>query len=374
MLPAAENQHIEFKLEEVTANELAEEMVAFANAEGGEIWLGVGDDGQPAGLSRSYEEDVMNISRSACIPPIRPSYESLNVGERTVARINIPKGPDRPYYTSRNRYYIRVGSTKRIASREELVRLFQASGLFHYDLVELSQAERNQLNLSAVAEYFTRYELAFAKESEAERDRLMRATDVLGAEGRPTVGGLLVFGISPERVLPQAGIQFAHFRGTEIGAELLDKRFFGGSLPRQVENAFAALKANLRSPSRIEGPHRVEAPDYPDAVFRELLVNACVHRNYSITGAQIRVLLFADRCEFISPGRLPNTVTVEKLAVGTSFARNPLLVRLMENLGFMDRLGRGLPMVVRSARALGRRVEFDDSGESFRVTLGLPPS
>jgi len=84
------------------------------------------------------------------------------------------------------------------------------------------------------------------------------------------------------------------------------------------------------------------------------------------------VLLFADRCEFVSPGRLPNTVTVEKLAVGTSFARNPLLVRLMENLGYMDRLGRGLPMVVQAASRLGLGVDFDDSGDAFRVVLRLP--
>jgi len=372
VIPPAENQHVEFKLEAVSATELAEELVAFANADGGEIWLGVDDAGQPVGLSRSYEQDVMNISRSGCIPPIRPTYETVQSGGMTVARIGVPKGPDRPYYTSRNRYYIRVGSTKRIASREELMRLFQAAGLFHYDLVELSQVSLNQLNLSAVADYFARYELAFARESEAERERLMRATDILGDQGRPTVGGLLIFGISPERTLPQAGIQFAHFQGTQPGADLIDKRFFGGSLPDQVQNALAGLKANLQSPSRIEGARRIERAGYPDPVFRELLVNACVHRNYSITGSQIRVLLFADRCEFVSPGRLPNTVTVEKLAVGTSFARNPLLVRLMENLGYMDRLGRGLPMVVQAATRLGLGVDFDDSGDAFRVVLRLP--
>lgn len=371
MIPERENQYIEFKQESVTSSELAEEMVAFANAEGGEIWLGVDDQGRPAGLSRSYEEDVINICRSGCIPPIHPVYEPLTIAGRSVARIVIPKGPDRPYYTSRNRYYVRVGSTKRVASREELMRLFQASGLFHYDTVEVAAAQKSQLNFSDIADYFTRYELAFADESEAERERLLRASDVLGGSGRPTVGGLLVFGVSPERILPQAGIQFAHFRGHELDADLADKKFFGGSLPRQVDNALAGLKANLQVASTIQGARRVDTPGYPDRVFRELLVNAVVHRNYSITGAQIRLLLFADRCEFISPGKLPNTVRIEKLAVGTSFARNPLLMRLMENLGYVDRLGRGLPMVVREAVKLGLAVEFEELGEAFRVVLPL---
>jgi ATP-dependent DNA helicase RecG len=372
MIPKAENQHIEFKLEAVGANELAEEIVGFANAEGGEIWLGVDDNGKPAGLTRNYEPDVMNICRSGCVPPIYPRYETVETEGKKVARIIIPKGPDRPYYTSRNRYYVRVGTTKRIASREELLRLFQAAGFFHYDLVELEGASPAEIDPGAVSGYFERYEFSFRAESEEEKKRLMRASDVLGPAGHPTVGGLLIFGVAPERVLPQAGIQFAHFKGLEPDAELLDKQFIGGNLPRQVENAMAALRANLTRGSTIRGARRVESPHYPDKVFRELFVNAVVHRNYSIIGAQIRVLVFEDRCEFISPGKLPNTVSIEKLSVGTSFARNPLLARFMENLGYVDRLGRGLPMVVREAAKLGCAVGFEEAGEEFRVTLPLP--
>ena len=138
-----------------------------------------------------------------------------------------------------------------------------------------------------------------------------------------------------------------------------------------MDNALAAIKANLPLSSTLQGAKRVESPHYPDKVFRELLVNACVHRNYSIIGSQIRVFIFADRIEFMSPGRLPNTVSVEKLIVGTSYARNPLLVRFMENLGYMDKLGRGLPMVYREAKNLNRDIAFIDEGEEFKVILGL---
>ncbi|MCD4721406.1 MAG: putative DNA binding domain-containing protein [Desulfobacula sp.] len=371
-IPKSENQYIEFKSERVSAKVFAEEVVAFANAEGGEIWLGVEDDRQITGISRSYEEDVMNICRAGVIPPLQPSYQEVVIEGAKIARIAIAKGVDRPYYTSKNRYFIRVGSTKRIASREGLIRLFQASGLFHYDLVEISGAGISQLDFSAIADYFSRYQISFASETEDEKIRLLTASDVLGNNGRPTVGGDLVFGINPEKILPQAGIAFAHFEGKELDAELFDKKNFGGSLPRQVDNALAAIKANRSVASRIQGAKRVEKANYPDKVFRELLVNAAVHRNYSIIGSQNRVFMFSDRIEFISPGRLPNTVSIEKLSVGTSFARNPLLVRLMENLGYMDRLGRGLPMVCQEAKRLKRNVLFEDSGEEFRVTLQWP--
>ncbi|MEW6218711.1 MAG: RNA-binding domain-containing protein [Thermodesulfobacteriota bacterium] len=368
-IPASEGPYVEFKSEKVRAKELAEEIVALANAEGGEIWLGVDDDGRPSGLMRSYEEDVMAICRTAVVPPLTPSYEEGAAGGRRVARVIVPKGADRPYATTSNKYFIRVGSTKRAASREELVRLFQASGLFHYDLVELGQATEAHLDLSAVDAFFHRYDFRFSGEKEEEKRRLLAASDIIGRAGRPTVGGLLVFGIAPERLLPQAGIALAHFQGRELDAELYDKKSFGGSLPRQVDNALAAIRANLPTPSVIEGTRRIDAPGYSDRALRELLVNAVVHRNYSITGSTVRVFLFADRLEIVSPGRLPNTVTIDKLPVGTSFARNPLIVRLMENLGYMDRLGRGLPMVCREAQRLGKAIAFQEWGEEFRVTL-----
>jgi len=168
MIPESESQYIEFKSESVKAMDLAEEIVAFANSEGGEIWLGVEDDGAVTGLIRSYEEDVMNICRTSCIPPITPDYESIEINDRMVARVRIPKGKDKPYYTSRYKYFIRVGTTKRVASREELLRLFQASGAIHYDLVEMTKARLTDLDLGQIAEYFNRYQLAFLEEPESE--------------------------------------------------------------------------------------------------------------------------------------------------------------------------------------------------------------
>ena len=373
-IPKFENQYIEFKSERVSSKVLAEEIVAFANAEGGEIWLGVEDNREITGISRSYEEDIINICRTAVIPPLQPLYIEIEdkIKGVKIARITIEKGVDRPYYTSKSRYFIRVGSTKRVASMEELIRLFQAAGLFHYDLVEISGASLSQLDISAVADYFSRYQISFIDENEHEKIRLMTASDILSSNGKPTVGGDLVFGINPEIILPQAGIAFAHFSGNTLGANLIDKKFFGGSLPRQIDNTLAAIKANRAVSSTIEGTKRIEKAHYSDKVFRELLVNASVHRNYSVIGSQNRVFMFNDRIEFISPGRLPNTVSIEKLPVGTSFARNPLLVRLMENLGYMDRLGRGLPMVCQEAKKLGKDVLFEDSGEEFRVTLRWP--
>jgi ATP-dependent DNA helicase RecG len=137
-----------------------------------------------------------------------------------------------------------------------------------------------------------------------------------------------------------------------------------------VDTALAVIKNNILQPSTIVGTKRVDTGFiYPDKVFRELLINACVHRNYAITGSRIRVFLFADRIEFISPGNLPNTVTIEKLRAGVSYAVNPVIVKFMENLRYIDKLGRGIPMVCNEVEKNHKKIDFKELGEEFKVIL-----
>jgi len=227
-------------------------------------------------------------------------------------------------------------------------------------------------NFTALDSYFGDYEIEFSKESEKDKQRLLINSDILNEDGQTTIGGLLIFGINPERYLPQSGISFGHFAGREMQSELIDKQNVSGPLPFQVERTIAILKNNLLFPSEIKNGQRENLRLYPPMkVFRELIVNACVHRNYAIIGSKISLLMFSDRVEFISPGRLPNTVTIEKLKAGVSYASNPILVKFMDNLRYVERLGRGLPMVYQEIRKFGAEVEFKELGEEFRVIVPL---
>lgn len=166
------------------------------------------------------------------------------------------------------------------------------------------------------------------------------------AENQLTIAGLLIFGINPQRYMPNAYISYAHFAGETIDAQLIDKQLIEGTLPEQIDRALAVIKNNIVVPSTVVGAKLEEtAPAYPDKVFRELIVNAVTHRNYGIVGSRIRILQFSNRIEFVSPGRLPNTVTVNKLPYGVSYPSNPIIVKFLENLRYVDELGRGLPMV-----------------------------
>ncbi|MCQ1530257.1 RNA-binding domain-containing protein [Lutispora saccharofermentans] len=370
-----ENSYIEFKEEGIKPKDLAEEIVSFANSEGGTILIGVDDDGNIKGVSDLLiEEKIMNICRNNCIPNIVPDFQSIDIEGKTIAVVTVHKGLNKPYYTADYKYYIRVGTTKRIASREELLRLFEANGALHFDISPVEDTSIRDLNIDVIRDYFMKYNaFDLYDESNEATERILINADILKEVNRRvfcSVGGLMIFGKEPEKRLPQNGVSFAHFKGTEITDELVDKKVVTGRIQDIAEQLMVILKNNMKTPSVINGLRREEKKEYPSLVLREAIVNTLVHRNYSITGSKIRILMFDDRIEFHSPGRLPNTVTVEKMKIGISYARNPFLVKYMENLRYIDQLGRGIPMILKSMKGAGAKEPLlQEVGEEFILTL-----
>jgi len=373
LIKQEENNAVEFKSCGVHADSLAREITAFSNSSGGVILLGVDDKGIVEGMTheRNWEEWVANIARQNVIPAVQPVYQEVMVGGKRVGVVIVDKGIERPYQTTRSQFYIRVGSTCRVATQGELMRLFQHAGMFHFDLTATDGTSLKDLNLTKIADYFQRWDVDIGADQE-DLENLLMNTDIISADGRLTVGGLLVFGLQPQRFLQNGCISFAHYHGTRSESELIDKQVIEGTLDYQVDTCLSVIRNNLKDPSVIMGGKRESINSrYPDKVFRELLVNACVHRNYGIHGSRIRVLMYKDRLEFISPGRLPNTVTIEKLRRGVSYAVNPVIVKFMENLRYIDKLGRGLPMVWAEAQKIGKQPVFAEFGEEFHVILPL---
>lgn len=370
-----ENAYVEFKDEKIKNKDLAEEIVAYANGEGGIIIIGVSDDGSICGVSdEKIEERLMNLCRNNCIPHLIPAFEKYEIDGRCVAVLNIPKGISKPYYTNENKYFIRVGTTKRIATKDELLRLFESNGSFHYDISPQAGTTIRDLNIEVIREYFQKYNTFDLLEEEPKTvERILVNADILTETDNGivcTVGGLLMFGRMNDKLLPQNGISFAHFKGVEIADELLDKKVISGRIQDVADQALVVLKNNIRIPSKINGVLREEVETYPTIVLREAVVNALVHRNYSILGSKIRIFMFDDRIEFRSPGRLPNTVTIEKMKIGVSYARNPFLVKYMENMRYIDQLGRGIPLIIKTMKGIGaREPDLQEIGEEFVLTV-----
>jgi ATP-dependent DNA helicase RecG len=199
LINQGENNAVEFNSAAVTSDSLAKEIVSFANTLGGSILIGVEDDGTITGITNApqIEEWVANICRNNVVPPLNTTTTIEKVGHLDILHIQIPKGKDKPYQTNKNQFLIRVGSTNRVASPQELMRLFQQSGVFHFDAIGVPNTQINDLNWSKLDKYFDQYGVDFSNDS--DKERLLINTDILTIEKEVTVAGLLVFGTNPQK-------------------------------------------------------------------------------------------------------------------------------------------------------------------------------
>jgi len=185
---------------------------------------------------------------------------------------------------------------------------------------------------------------------------------------RPTYAALLLFGKQPQRWLPNATILAARFSGLTLTDHFI-KQEIRGALPDQLHQAEAFLRDNLRSVVRLVGLTHQETTEYPLEALRELLVNAVAHRDYNLQGDNIHIYIFADRIEIHSPGELPGPVNLENL-LEARFSRNPVIMQVLADLGFVERLGYGLNRVVEVMRRDRlSQPRFEETAGMFRVTL-----
>jgi ATP-dependent DNA helicase RecG len=201
---------------------------------------------------------------------------------------------------------------------------------------------------------------------------------------RPTLTGMLFFGRDPQSYYPALTITFMHFAGTTTVGEspddplYLDNREFRGTIPELLESARGTVFEKLSKRAVVEGFVRQDLLEYPEFAYREAIVNAVSHRDYALEGSFIQVRLFADRLEVQSPGGLGGHVTVDNILY-EQYTRNPHIVRLMEDLGYVERRGLGVDQMIRTMVAAGLEPpEFENRGSSFWVTLkaaqpSLPP-
>jgi ATP-dependent DNA helicase RecG len=206
-----ENSYTEFKLDSIGPNELAEVFVGFANSDGGRVLLGVGDNGDIAGITKDkLEEWVINVCRNNCEPGIIPFVEMLQVeSARKVMIATIPKGLGSVYKTNRGRWLTRVGSTTRDASPEELARLFQQRGVVHFDIAPVPKAGLGDLDMRRVRYYWEEIRKIRWSEVGARLQELLINSQIMARmdDGKfLTTAGALIFGRNPERFLPQTGI------------------------------------------------------------------------------------------------------------------------------------------------------------------------
>ena len=372
LIEKGEDSFTEFKEEKVHSNDLAAEIVAFANTEGGKILLGLSDNKEIKGVTNPDKEmlRVENISRNNCEPPLTVNIEKIKINKEIVLCIYIPKGPERPYRTNRGVYYIRSSSGKRQATREELLRLYQATRSIHYDELPVPATSIDELDILYFRRFFERFYQTRIDEN-LDLNKLLENMKILTRQDKKlvfTVGGYLLFGLNPQKELPFCKITIAKFEGNKIGEEF-EKKDLDGNLEEQIKAADTVLNLYLKTRVNIKGFENELKPEIPKEVLREVVVNAVAHRDYHIT-SQIRIFIFDNRLEIMSPGKLPNGITLENIKLGVHSERNPLIVSYLAKMGYMTQIGTG---IVRMTRLLkehtGKEPEFEERGQEFVVRI-----
>lgn len=394
ILHNGENSGVEFKRDLVRNYKLAKDLVAFANLAGGKVLLGVDDDGTISGITRErLEEWVMTASRDKIRPELIPFFEivrDLKPG-KDVALIRVERGytVHHLWHNHHRTYYIRVGSESREASSEELARLFQQRVALRMEVSPLSGSSITDLDMRRLHDYFerVRQQAAPSIEDSEEWRTLLINTEIMTEENghaAVTVAGMLLFGKRPNRFLPQAGIAAAAYLGREKDYEARERVQMRGSLiplfgsdgqlvdNGLVEQAVAFVRRNTRVESRLEdGARRVDRWTYPEEAIRETLVNALVHRDYLLSGTDVELSLYEDRLEVISPGRLPNGITPERMKTGCRSSRNQILKDVMGDYGYLEHMGMGIPRkIIKSMKQHnGTEPDLIEQEESFLVRL-----
>lgn len=366
LLREGENSGVEFKRDALGSQELAEALVALSNLRGGRILLGVEDDGRVSGVQRDdIDEWVLTCARDKVRPPLIPFVETVTdpgSGQR-VAVITVEAGyaVHAVWHNNHYAYFIRAGRQSREASPEELGRLQQQRGTFRAELRPISGASLEDLDRRRLRDYFQRVRGQTVPD---DRDRegwvqLLRATAFLvdGVDApAPTLAAVLLFSAAAARFLPQSGVDAVALPGVEKDYAALERAALRGPLTPLmdatgavveaglVDQAVAFVRRNVGSTADlVDGVRRVDTSGLPTEPVREAVVNALIHRDYLLTHADVELVLYADRLEVTSPGRLPNGVTVDGMRLGVRAARNELLKDVMRDYGYLEHMGLGIP-------------------------------
>lgn len=331
LVARGEDSRLQYKSDVRNVDALAAKMAAFANCEGGQILIGVGDNGELNGIPRSEIDRINQLISNAASQhvrsPLSPQTKNIPVGKDQIVIVAaISKGIDKPYFDKNGVIWLKVGADKRrVNSKEELRRLFLVSGQFYADELP-TKAGLEALDALRFRDFLRDVYKRKFPEKPSEMLRLLQNMNLATDDGMLNLAGVLMFAERPEWIKPQFVIKAIRYPGNEIHVtDYVDTEDFAGPLKKIFDDALAFVMRNLHKVQAGRSVNAPGQPEIPESVFEELLVNALVHRDYLVS-APIRLFVFDNRIEIISPGQLPNNLTVEKILAGNSNIRNPILV------------------------------------------------
>ena len=373
-LIAAGPNHTTAFLPDPDAQSLAETLIAFANADGGTILMGINRQGEVTGrLMSEHAEAVLHRALSLCRPPVVTQWGQVEHPQGTIVYVGVTRSPEL-HSLADGRVLIRRGPENQPLSGDAIRQLAATKSSGDFEAEPVAGATRADLDEAIIEEYMDKRAERGQRPIQGSVDDHLEAIGALTRDGVPTMAGILLFGKHPQEFLPHSGVVFVRFvgeepRGKDGLAGYGRRAQLEGPLARLVEAAWNIVWEEMRVGAVVTGLKRLEQPEYPSFAVREALVNAIAHRDYRLSGRRTEIRMYDDRLEVISPGGLPGFITVDNL-VEEHFSRNPRLVAGLFQWGYIEELGLGIDRMIEEMLQHGHPApEFKATPYSFTVTL-----
>lgn len=369
-----ETTKVQFKEAFTSQKEIAKEMIAFANSKGGVILFGVEDkSGKLVGLS--YDE-IQVISRelgNAANEQVRPTIyidtEVVRMDEKHFLICSIEEGKNKPYKNLNGEIWVKQGADKRrITENAEILSLFQDSGSYQPDAAGVNGTTFDDLDRYAIDDYLQKVYATTLDGFGGKAEQVLKNIHVLNHNSVPTLAGYLFFGKHPEYNCPTCMVKAVSFFGNDLaGTQYRDTKEILGNMPQLYDKSMAFLKANLHNVQE-EGAsfNTVGKLEIAEEVLEEVVQNALVHRDL-LRSAPIRILIFDNRVEIISPGALAGGLTEEDIRNGKTYQRNPYMATFATNALHYKGIGSGIVRIL--AEYPDIQLDNDDSAKEFKVTV-----
>ena len=369
-----EGRRLEFKAEVPSHADIVKTIVAFANDAGGEIYIGIQDNpreikGLPEDELPRIEEQVSNMIFDRCYPAVLPEISFLSIEDQHLIRVMIYRGSMPPYYLKEKGKlrgtYIRVGSTNKLADETIIAELERKRRNISYDSEILMDKSVDSLNIEG-------FKQLYKEKTGEELDlQVLRKLDLVKKEQNteyPT-NALILFSDDALRntMFPNVKVECARFKGTG-SEEFIDQKSITTHIGLQAEEAYSFVLRHINKGATVEGIYTVSRWEYPLKAIREVIRNAIVHRDLSLTGKDIKVAIYDDMVEITSPGLLPPSIDYSAMESRQSDARNKVIAPVFKRLGIIDQWGNGLKLIADEIREYPEiEMRWKEVGLSFQV-------
>lgn len=346
-----EDSYTQFKADVSNSEKLAQEFVAFSNARGGLLIIGVDDDGAIIGVDtkdiQRINQLIGNVINTHIVPPIYPLVKIENISDKKIIVVEIDEGSNKPYSTN-GLYLTKAGSDKRKISPQELRRLFAQSKSIYPDEEILYKTTIEDIDVVKLKKWLKVDNpniLEKLNKNQLELENILTNLE-LYKDGHLTLAGNLLFGENPQRFCPSFYVDCCYFDGNDVSVtKFISKQVFKGTFDELYDDSMRFVTSQLRSYQIEEDFNSNPKLEIAKEILTELIINALVHRDYYIN-LSIKIFMFHNRVEIISPGKLTNSLTVENIKNGIAVHRNPILNSICKNLLPYTGYGSGIKRAV----------------------------